>query len=174
MDAAGNVSSRTCDSIGHGESWENGLGNWYATNGIWQVGTPTAGPESCFSGNQCAGTILDGNYPVYTDSILVSAATALPTVTGLEEIHLRFRHWFSYSSNDSGQVLISVWNAGSATWGAWVSDGTYVVNTSSWTLKDVDLTAYAGERIRFGFSHVAAPSGESTGWYIDDIEIVKF
>ncbi len=159
-------------------SWEDGWANWYADNGVWQIGVPTAGPTSCFSGTQCAGTVLDANYPAYTDSRLISPAIQLTSITGNEEIHLRFRHWFSYSTYDSGQVQISVWDAATSTWGAWTNKGTAVVSTSAWTLKDVELTAYAGETIRLGFYHTAQRSptssyvSESTGWYIDDIEIV--
>ena len=106
-----NMSDRICDSIVYGVSWENGWDNWYADNGVWQVGTPTAGPAACFSGTQCAGTILDGNYPAYTDSRLVSATMTLPAVTGFEELHLRFMQWLSYTTDaDSGQVQIQVWD----------------------------------------------------------------
>jgi len=71
--------------------FETGWGDWGAGNGLWQVGTPTAGPTNCFSGTQCAGTVLDGNYPGLTDSRMVSASTQLPTVSGAEEVHLRFQ-----------------------------------------------------------------------------------
>jgi hypothetical protein len=97
---------------------------------------------------------------------------------GLEELHLRFQNWFSYSTADSGQVQVSVWDNVAETWGSWVNEGAAVVNTSGWSLKDVDLTAYAGETVRIAFYHTAGRTccpefaSESTGWYIDDIELV--
>jgi VWFA-related protein len=151
--------------------FEAGWGDWSAENGVWQIGTPTAGPEACHEGSQCAGTMLDGNYPESTDSRLISATTVLPAVTGSEELHLRFWNWFSYGLADGGQVQVAVWNGSS--WGDWVNEGIPVVGLSGdWFIKDVDLTAYAGQTIRLAFYHMAAPCCESTGWYIDDIKIV--
>ena len=160
------------------EGFESGWGSWYADNGVWQIGTPTVGPMGCYSGTQCATTGLNGNYPGETDSRLISPSIDLPSVTGAEELHLRFWQWFSYAAADSGQVQILVWDSVSGTWGSWANEGTAVVNTSGWSLKDVDLTAYAGKRVRIGFYHTAFCDGgfcndESTGWYIDDISIVK-
>jgi len=135
------------------------------------------GPTSCFAGTQCAGTVLDGNYPANTDSRLVSASQQMPTVTGFEEIRLRFQQWFSLGSGDSGQVQVSVFDPVTSTWGNWVSEGTSVTGVSAiWSLKDVDLTAYSGERVRIGFLHTADASSisVSNGWYVDDIAIAVF
>ncbi|MCP4995683.1 MAG: hypothetical protein GY934_18190, partial [Gammaproteobacteria bacterium] len=163
--------------------WESGIGNWYADNGVWQVGTPTASPAGCNTGTQCVGTVIDGSYDAFTDSRLISATTTLPAVTGNEEIHLRFYNWFNYGDYDSGQVQISVWDPITSTWGAWTDEGIAVSNSSvsnysgGWTLKAVELTAYQGETVRLGFLHSAARSpsytaSEAPGWFIDDIEIV--
>ena len=176
-DAAGNISARVCDSIIYGVDWESAIGNWSADNGVWQIGTPSvAGPASCFAGTQCAGTVLDGNYPVGTDSRLISASLQLPAVAGGDEIHLRFQQWFAYASGDIGQVQVSVWDPVNAVWGAWISEGTSVSGISAvWSLKDVNLTAYSGELVRIGFFHSA--DGVSTinaGWYIDDVGVSVF
>lgn len=158
------------------ENFESGIGNWYADNGVWEVGIPTAGPESCYSGQQCAGTILEGDYPGHTDSRLISPSILLPEISGAEEIHLRFWHWFSYSSYDSGQVQISVYDDSSG-WSDFEPIGTQIAQVSlNWTLKSVDLTPYALQRVRIAFSHVAGRdtlnhASESTGWYIDDVQI---
>ena len=77
------------------EDFESGWGDWWADEGVWQIGTPTAGPDSCHGGEQCAGTDLDGDYPGNTDSRLITPSITLPDVSGDEEIHLRFWHWFS-------------------------------------------------------------------------------
>ena len=146
---------------------------------MWQVGTPTAGPGSCYNGSQCAGTILDGNYGAHTDSRLVSPTLQLPVVSGTEEVHLRFQQWFSYAGGDWGEVHISVWDAASGTWGNWANLGTVAANTSGWSQGDVDMTAYAGETVRVAFFHIASrpccssSNYESTGWYIDDITITS-
>ena len=31
------------------EDWESGIGNWYADNGVWEVGMPTSGFDSAYS-----------------------------------------------------------------------------------------------------------------------------
>ena len=168
------------------ENFELGIGNWYADNGVWQVGTPGAGPDNCHSGNQCAGTVLNGDYPFDTKSRFISPTIILPAVTGADEIHLRFWHWFSYSdyiSNtlggpafDGGWMQISVYNEDEQTWSDFAMTSTAVSSTSTeWTLKDVDLTAYASKRVRIAFYHIPyiATPNVSSGWYIDDIEITS-
>ncbi|KPK27686.1 MAG: hypothetical protein AMJ61_04830, partial [Desulfobacterales bacterium SG8_35_2] len=66
------------------DDFEGGQGDWFADNGVWQIGTPTAGPASCFEGSQCMGTILDGNYPPDTDSPLISPVIDLPTLVSVD------------------------------------------------------------------------------------------
>ncbi len=156
-------------------SFETGWGDWYADRGVWQVGAPTAGPGGCYAGSQCAGTVLDGNYPSYTDSRLISPTLTLPAVSGAEEIHLRFWQWFAYypygryDSYDYGTVQIST-DAGQT----WTSVGNRIQDYSGgWSLNSIDLTAYAGQQVRIAFTHVEDPAYESAGWYIDDIEVLK-
>jgi len=161
-------------------SFESGWGDWGASRGVWQVGTPTAGPGSCFSGSRCAGTILDGNYPGNTDSMLISGSFVLPAVAGSNEIHLQFQQWFDYKpGSDSGQVQVSVWDSNTASWGAWQSEGVSSISQSGgWLLKDVDLTDYATQRIRLGFLHTANGLGNAvsnfSGWYIDEVVVSVF
>ena len=63
--------------------FETGWDDWSADRGVWQVGIPTAGPGGCYEGSQCAGTVLDGNYPNATDSRFISSTMMLQTVTGM-------------------------------------------------------------------------------------------
>ncbi|MEW6520622.1 MAG: choice-of-anchor J domain-containing protein [Thermodesulfobacteriota bacterium] len=157
--------------------FECGWDDWSSDRGLWEVGTPTYGPSACYSGSQCAGTVLDGNYAGYTDSRLISPSIRLPMVGAGEELYLSFRHWFSYSTYDAGQVQISVWDDVAETWSNWVSVGNSIVNTSpAWSLMNVDLTVYTGLKIRIAFYHTAGRdvygnSSESAGWYIDHIRI---
>ncbi len=163
------------------EDFEFGQGDWEVSNGVWQVGEPTSGPSACHGGDQCAGTVLDGDYPTSTDSRLISpqipSPITLPPVSGNEEIRLRFWQWFSYSSGDSGHVQVSEFDVGTG-WSDWITVDLGVGSVSGgWSRKDVDLTDYAGKQIRIAFNHVAVNAGpgvdESSGWYIDDIEVLK-
>jgi hypothetical protein len=160
-------------SITFEETFEDGIGLWYADNGVWQVGTPSAGPPSCHEGQFCAGTVLDGDYPAYTDSRLISPGVTLPSLAAGEEIELRFWNWFSFGTNSSGQVQVSVWDPDASSWSTWTSIGA-AVNTRSgvWSRKAVDLTAYAGQRVRLAFLH-NSDYYSGAGWYVDSVQIVQ-
>jgi len=156
------------------EDFESGWGPWYSDNGVWEVGTPTAGPGGCHGGLQCAGTVLNGSFPAGTDSRLISPSITLPAVTGDEELQLRFWHWFSYHGGDYRRVQISYYDE-TAGWSGWENvstSGDYDVSPV-WSLKGVDISAYAGQRVRIAFFHVADGSTTRSGWYVDDIEIAK-
>jgi len=158
--------------------FENGWQGWHGQRGVWQIGSPSTGPGAAFAGDSVAATHLDANHPGNTDSRLVSPTTVLPTLLLGEELHLRFQEYFSYSSCDSAQVQISVYDDSTSSWGAWSSQGQSIIDTSLWSLKDVDLTAFAGDTVRLAFYHTANSSsygcgGTSTGWYIDEVQIEK-
>jgi hypothetical protein len=162
------------------ESFENGWGLWSAENGVWEIGTPTAGPAVAHGGVRCAGTVLSGTYPRYTGSRLLSPAINLPSVTAGQEIVLRFWQWFSYynepnTTDDQGQVRIQVYENG-----AWTENAIpFLISTlyaPVWSPAQADLTAYAGKRVRIVFYHqdyYAYLGSESYGWYIDDVLVER-
>ena len=152
------------------EDFEPGWGDWSTDNGVWQVGTPTAGPEYCHSGVNCAGTNLDGNYPNNTDSRLISPSIQLPAVSGDEEIHLRFWHWFSYR-DDQGYIQVSTYDESTGEWSSWETIGGTVNSSSDWALSARELTNYAGQKVRIAFYHTADSYDTASGWYIDDVII---
>ena len=156
---------------------EGGWSDWSASRGVWQVGTPSNGPDTCFVGNQCMGTRQDSIYPSDTDTRLVSVAMNLPSVTGEEQVRMRFWQWFSYHAGDSGVVQVSEYDAQSG-WSAFSNASDSIVDYSAgWSRIDVDLTEYAGKKVRIGFLHVAKNVlngvDESAGWFIDEISMVK-
>lgn len=168
------------------QDFETGGPDWTTTAGIWQVGQPTAGPAGARAGNLCAGTVLNGNYTGYDDSRLVyptlsGTLITLPTVQADEELRLRYWAWVSYSSYDYGYVQVDWWDAEAGNWHGWETvphskalDSVYAL----WHQRDVDLTPYSGKSIRLAFYHTAnrnvyGHASESTGWYIDDIEIER-
>ncbi|MCP4604636.1 MAG: hypothetical protein GY847_29635, partial [Proteobacteria bacterium] len=163
------------------EDFESGWGGWYSDFGIWEIGEPTTGPGGAFSGLNCAATKLAGNYPFGPDSRLISPEMDLPTAGPQEEVLLRFREFWRYaSSSDRGDVQISVFDG--TTWSAWTTIDTRNTYSQIWHHERVDLTAYAGQRVRIAFFHVDVyedtnPSGgyhhyEDAGWYLDEVEIV--
>ena len=153
------------------DAFESGLGTWYAENGVWEVGTPTVEPVGCYEGTSCAGTVLDGDAP-YTSSRLISPRVTLPTLEPGEELQLRYWHWFQFSG--SGQIEVSVWDEGTSAWLEWQAAGDPAGDHGSggWSRKGVDLAAYAGQQVRFGFSY--DPIGGYPGWTVDGVEVVRF
>ena len=156
------------------EAFESGGTSWEIDNGVWEVGIPGSWPER----SQCAGTVLDGVYGAYTDSRLISPSLQLPGVSGAEELHLRFWHWFSYSTYDAGYVQISLQDEASGEWSAWENVGDHITGWSGgWVILHVDITAYAGQKVRIAFYHTAdrpryTGTNESSGWYVDGVTVV--
>ncbi len=160
------------------QDFEDGWGFWYAENGMWDIGEPNAGPSAAHNGTQCAGTNLDGNYPLATQSRLISPYLQIPEATGNGSVWLRFWHWFSvYNANDIVRVQIK------ESGGQWQDLSTTFFNQGGdWTVHRVDLADYEGLTVQLGFllDDDGATSGYpsysplvSTGWYLDDLELVE-
>jgi len=154
------------------EGFENGWGEWFTDYGVWQIGEPNSGPEKVYNGVNCAGTVLDGNYPNYTDSKLISPQIKLPDINAGEEIVLKFWQWFYYEDHgdDYGHVYIQVFEDEKWSWISLIRATTHAAN--GWTPRYVDLTVYAGKLIRLGFIHQADSYSTSAGWYIDEIQLL--
>jgi len=152
---------------------------WSASNGVWEIGVPSSGPGSCHGGTQCAATVLAGNYDPNTDSRLESPSVDLPAIGAGEELQLRFWQWFSYSFSDNGTVQIAVFDPATQTFGSWqnVASAVGLYSSVVWSRRIVDLSTFAGKRVRIGFFHNAADDGNVSGpdnglgWYIDDLTI---
>jgi len=150
------------------EDWESGIGSWFADNGVWEVGVPTVGPSSTHSGINCAGTVLNGNYPNNANTRLISPSITLPIPSGGETIQLKFWQWFIIENNlDQGVLQISENSGAWETISSVEFDGENLV----WTQYVADLTSYAGSSIRLGFYFTSNPGFTFNGWYIDDISI---
>lgn len=147
------------------DDFENGWGSWYADNGLWEVGLPVVGPNSPYSGQQCAGTDLDANYPSYANTRLVSPQIILPS----GHIRLKFWHWFELAGGDWGEVQVT---ADGINW-VTVSNPVFDNSSTAWTRTCADLSAFAGQTIRLGFYFYSDYYNLGMGWYIDDVWIVE-
>jgi len=155
------------------EGFEDGWAGWSSDHGVWQVGVPTAGPSGAHGGAKCAGTILAGNYPSYTDTRLISPTVALPAVTGDQQDWLQFDQWYAYGSGTTGVVQISERTPDG--WGPWTSLAQVAqsgAGSPSWSRSAVELTAYAGRTVRLAFYH-QADFFTGSGWYVDQIEVLQ-
>lgn len=162
------------DIFNNPENWEEGIGDWWVSDGTWEVGAPSSGPNQAHSGQNCAATKLGGNYSDYADdSHLVSPWIIIPPAS--ENPRLRFWHWYNFNTDafDHGKVEIMVF--GNNTWD---QSSNFFSGTSSnvWSRSQVELTEFAGLKVRFGFYFHSEPylssPDESSGWYIDDIELL--
>jgi len=151
------------------EDFEDGVGDWSVDNGLWETGTPGIGPDSCHSGDSCAGTVLNGPYPSNADTRLISPPVRLNPGEG-QLPGLFFWHWFllteSAHGNDIGLVQISVDG------GPWQDvAGPYSGISPIWSQVYVDLSAFADSLVRIAFFMVSDWIYEDAGWYIDDIRL---
>jgi hypothetical protein len=109
---------------------------------------------------------LNGNYPNYLNSRLVSPLFLVPDSS--EFPRLRFWHWYSIWGGDWARVEIKVVG------GNWVPISPTYDQTGGgiWTYPSIDLLPFAGETVQITFRLVSNSSNTSSGWYIDDVEIV--
>ena len=162
---------------------------WLVTDGVWEFGVPTSGPEAASSGTRVAGTVLAGDYverikynsgwhgtPDVQRSRLVSAVFQVPAAGG--EPRLRFRHWYAFGADDLGQAEVWVEDVQQ-----WEALGTYTGHSGGvWSRPALDLSPYAGRRVRLGFLLQAQVSTNgfgrwevptpAPGWYLDEVSVV--
>lgn len=147
---------------------------WLASNGVWQVGTPSVvGPSAAHSGSKCLATVINGNYPNSASSRAVSVAFDVPALA--ENPRLRFWQWIVSSSPDFGRVQISIDDG--LSWVDLSPDSTpasrniSVAGGGVWTRSGYDLAQYAGQSVKLGFFFQSDTSTNFAGWYIDDVTI---
>ena len=124
---------------------DQALDDWFASNGVWEIGPPSSGPGEAHSGVKVAATILAGDYPEGVESLLEGPSILVPSAE--QQPRLRWRQWFSFNSGDYGAVRIRV------TGDPWSGDLMQVTSTGHgvWSQAGLDLRPYAGERVQIGF-----------------------
>ena len=174
------------------EGWENGIGDWSAEQGLWQVGSPTKGNGApldalgfqCHEGSNCASTLLAEGYPACPNptcypqptSRLVSPPFTVPPAS--TNPSLRFWHWYSLGppTGGAGDWAVVEIRAGSNTWEPLPdcsgSTVTYTLNSGSWSEPCYDLSSYSEQTVQLAFHLSANSFSGGAGWYVDDIQIV--
>jgi hypothetical protein len=161
-------------SIVYHHNWEDGWGGWSTSNGLWEVGEPTAGPSGAQEHMSCAGTNLDGNYPATSYSRLTSPLIQLPASPEDGMLFLRFWQWFSFYHGDDDKGYIEISADSGQTWVQ--LERTLYTYGGDWSPCMADISDYAGQNVRFGFHFVDhAPYGhrESYGWYVDEVWVIE-
>jgi hypothetical protein len=152
--------------------FESGWEGWSADNGVWEIGSPgEPGPAAAQSGSACAATVLKDFYPNLS-SRLISPSVVLPPLGESQELQLWFWQWAKFGRYDSGQVQLSyeespgVWSPWETLWGG------HTASSGVWSLTMVDLSAYAGRKVRVSFNlQQGSFSYVDAGWYIDEVHI---
>ncbi len=154
------------------DDFEGGPGSWTENSGTsdWEYGAPV-GPPGAHSGTNVWATSLSGNYPIYSNDWLMTPIIKLPELA--TSISLDFWHFYSFQVStgdymDCGNFWISTDDGTS-----WMQMGHYVDTNLDWAQEIFDLTAYAGQSIRFAFQLVSDDSIGLPGWYIDDVHIIS-
>jgi hypothetical protein len=164
------------DSLIFVEDFESGEGDWFADSGVWEIGVSMSGPDSAYSGQNLAATVLDGNYPINAHSRLVSPTISLPRLVEGKRIQSKFWHWYSFGGGDQGVVQISVEG------GEWQDvSNIFVGESGDWTQYIIDLSAFANSRIRLAFLFTSDATQHcpwtgchfhtGIGWYLDDVRV---
>ncbi|MHB2149995.1 hypothetical protein ACX8XP_13125 [Calditrichota bacterium LG25] len=92
------------------ENWEGDwTQDWHVDAGTWEVGTPTSGPGNAYEGQNCAATVLTGNYAEPVESRIIRHVSFIIPVDS-ESPRLRFWHWYRFARGDYGVVQIKIGN----------------------------------------------------------------
>lgn len=161
------------DFAGGGAGWSSGTDN--ATPNQWEIGVPTTGPLSAFVGQNVAATNLDGIYSTFTDSWLRSPVVDLTAVAGAT---LRFREFLDidteiFQGDFAHFVTLSVIDVDAVPETS-TEIAKYSEMIGEWTLREFDLSAFAGSRIAFEFRFVSDEFqfNNFEGWYLDEIQVI--
>ena len=142
--------------VAYDSDFEASDGGLSAT-GSWQHGVPTSGPSAAWSGSNVwatnlAGEYLDGDYA----SLSFEATVPLGAAT------LSFWH---YTSNEPSYDFTYV----NVDDGATVTQVDSVPNNTAWALRELDLSAWAGQAVTVEFLHTSDGSITYPGTYLDDV-----
>ncbi len=130
----------------------------------WHCGTPTTGPGAAYSGVNCWGTDLDGNYENNANWVIM---TPICDLTGWTVASLQFANWHNTEAiNDLCTVDVSD-DSGST----WTSITSYSGNSSGWLAETLDVSPFISPGFRVRFVFTSDGSGINDGWFIDDVKI---
>ncbi|OMC87550.1 peptidase S8 [Viridibacillus arenosi] len=157
-------------TVGYFENLEKQPTGWtsFGNKNSWEWGTPTSGPGKAASGEKVYATNLAGNYDSQMNATLVMPPVDLPQ----GHSYLQFKQWHNFEESTSGRA----WDYGHVFVSTDREEWTQVMMvqgaSNGWKNAEVDLSAYAGQRIYIGFNAFSDGSVNKEGWYIDDIGLV--
>ncbi|MEJ7730403.1 MAG: putative Ig domain-containing protein [Polyangiaceae bacterium] len=164
------------------QSFEGPCPNGWAYTGAWECGTPTVvGPPAAYSGLQCLGTNLDGDYGLNIDWGTMTATSPAINLAGLAAPVLSWQAYVHTEGNtyDGYNLKVSV-NGGAFNVVSTVSPAYPLTidaqpawggdkSLDGWALYTADLTAFAGQSVQVRFDFTTDGSIVKPGVYIDDV-----
>ncbi|SER98131.1 S8 family peptidase [Psychrobacillus sp. OK032] len=154
-------------TVGYSEDFESTPVGWtsFGEANSWEWGVPTSGPGNAASGEKVYATNLEGNYDNRMNATLVMPPIDLPEGNS----YLQFKQWHNFEQSSSGRA----WDYGhvfvSTDQVDWTQLRMIQGASNGWIDAEVDLSAYAGQRIYIGFNAFSDGSVVREGWYIDDV-----
>ncbi|MGG0656512.1 S8 family serine peptidase [Rummeliibacillus pycnus] len=158
-------------TVGYSESFESQPTGWYSfgNENSWEWGKPTSGPGKAASGEKVYATNLAGNYANKMNATLVMPPIDLPEGNS----YLQFKQWYNFEKSSSGRA----YDYGNIFVSTNKVDWTQLLTVSGasngWLDAEVNLSAYAGQRIYIGFNAFSDSSVVKEGWYIDDVALAN-
>ncbi|MFJ8065734.1 S8 family serine peptidase [Psychrobacillus sp. NPDC096426] len=158
-------------TVGYSEDFEAQPVGWYSFGeaNSWEWGVPTSGPGNAASGEKVYATNLKGNYDNRMNATLVMPPIDLPEGNS----YLQFKQWHNFEESSTGRA----WDYGhvfvSTDQVEWTQLLMVQGASNSWIDGEVDLSAYAGQRIYIGFNAFSDGSVVREGWYIDDVRLAE-
>lgn len=176
------------DAVYFADDMESGDGNWThgGSGDTWALSTDRA-----FSGSY---SFHAADVSTVSDQQLASLQFSLPAVPG---ITLEFQSWQEVEDSGSGCYDGGIVEASTDAGSNWTQlpdsamltlpyDGPVSTSFSNpiggqdawcgdprdWTLKVVDLSAYAGQDVMIRFRLATDSSASREGWYIDDVRVI--
>ncbi len=150
----------------------------WSTEGLWEFGQPTGDggdhgnpdPSSGYTGNYVYGYNLNGDYENDLDE--QNLTTTALDFSNVSDVTLSFWRYLGVEQPSYDHAYLKISSNGSTWTTLW--ENTAVVEDSSWTYEEYDISAYAdGEStvyIRWVMGETDG-SWQYCGWNIDDIEI---
>ena len=152
------------------DDFESGAPGWThgGSEDEWELGTPSIGPGSAFSGTNAYGTDLDGDFEKFTEAYLRSPEIDL---TNVSVANLRFAEFHSVDTEiEFHSVVVNVIDP---------SDNSIIQevfsaagNSGGWTQRTIRLAGpTVGAKVKIEFLLFSDDFNPLPGFYIDDVEI---
>ncbi|HWL11985.1 MAG TPA: carboxypeptidase-like regulatory domain-containing protein, partial [Ureibacillus sp.] len=156
-------------TTGYTEDFEGQPIGWssFGEANSWEWGVPTSGPGNAASGENVYATNLEGTYDNNMNATLIMPPVDLPEGSS----YLQFKHWHNFEMSSSGRA----WDYGHVVISTdlvnWTQLQQVAGSSNGWLNTQIDLSAYAEQRVYIDFNAYSDGSVLRDGWYLDDVTL---